>query len=348
MTSTLAGPGPAVAVPADRWGQIEAGVQSEESAGEVERGDQEVAGGTGGPGPLVADEPSVLTDGRDRGAMGDGLLHPGAAHVEAPTTGPADQDFGATPAEVEGFEADAGGVPQHAEEAAVALAPEVLERVFGRDDRVRVWNTAAFAWRSLCHLEITAQNGRRATCTGSFIGPGVVLTAGHCTFMHGNGGWVRSVRVVPGRNGAAEPFGAAVATRFIGVKGWVEEANPNYDYSVVVLPADQRLGERVGWMGLGNLAFPSLLALRVNSAGYPGDKAYGTQWWNANSILAVSSRRLYYRIDTFGGQSGSPVWRLRNGLRHVIGIHTAGDTTFNGATRITKPVFDNLVRWKSL
>jgi V8-like Glu-specific endopeptidase len=88
--------------------------------------------------------------------------------------------------------------------------------------------------------------------------------------------------------------------------------------------------------------------LLVNSSGYPGDKPTGTQWWNANRILSVSSRRIYYQIDTAGGQSGSPVWRYRNGKRHIIGIHTTGGAPFNGATRIIKPVFDNLVKWKNL
>jgi V8-like Glu-specific endopeptidase len=56
-------------------------------------------------------------------------------------------------------------------------------------------------------------------------------------------------------------------------------------------------------MGLANLSFFSLLGLNVNSAGCPGDKSYATQWWNSNNIMAVTGRRLYYRIDTMGGQA---------------------------------------------
>ena len=53
-------------------------------------------------------------------------------------------------------------------------------------------------------------------------------------------------------------------------------------------------------------------------------------------------------IDTFGGQSGAPVFRLiaGNPIREVVGIHTNGSLRGNSATRITGEVFDNLKAWK--
>ena len=98
---------------------------------------------------------------------------------------------------------------------------------------------------------------------------------------------------------------------------------------------------------IANLSFTSLLGLRVNNSGYPGDKPSGTQWWNANNVLAVTDRRLFYRLDTFGGQSGSPVWRFRDGQRHIVAVHNTGGPVFNGSVRLVKPVFDNLVGWKN-
>lgn len=224
---------------------------------------------------------------------------------------------------------------------------EAIERVFGRDDRVRVGNTTAYAWRTLCKLEITAANGMRFGCSGSFIGPRTILTNGHCVFMHDHGGWARKIRVVPGMNGAAEPFGAAESSHFISVSGWTRDRSSNYDYAVIILPPSAKLGNTVGWMGLASLSFFSLMGLRVNNAGYPGDKPYGTQWWNANNVLAVTDRRVYYRIDTFNGQSGSPVWRFRDGKRHIVAVHNTGGALFNGSVRLVKPVFDNLVKWKN-
>jgi len=238
--------------------------------------------------------------------------------------------------EVEGFD------PQGTE-----FADEQFERIHGRDDRVRVYGTRTFPWRTICKLEITAANGRRFGCTGSMIGPRTVLTNGHCVFLHDNGGWARSIRVIPGKNGSSEPFGSATSRHFHSVRGWTRNRSSNYDYAAIILPSNNKLGRRTGWMGLANLSFFSLLGLRINSSGYPGDKPYGTQWWNSNNILAVTARRVYYRIDTYFGQSGSPNWRFKNGKRHIVAVHNTGGSVMNGGVRLSKPVFNNLVKWKN-
>jgi V8-like Glu-specific endopeptidase len=227
-------------------------------------------------------------------------------------------------------------------------ADEQFERVFGSDDRKRVYGTRNYPWRTICKLEITAANGRRFGCSGAFIGPRTILTNGHCVFLHDHGGWARKIRVIPGMNGSAQPYGYAESSFYHSVKGWTQSRSSNYDYAVIVLPSNKKLGNTVGWMGLANLSWTSLMGLRVNNSGYPGDKPYGTQWWNANNVLAVTSRRVYYRLDTYNGQSGSPVWRYRNNKRHIVAVHNTGGAVFNGSVRIVKPVFDNLVKWKNL
>jgi len=320
----------------ERWKQIETAIEREEAEAEVEGGHNEAEGGSQIP---PAEEPDELTaqQTRDGGETAAGI------EVES----------GAAPAirEVEGFFQGEGRVAERSivrERQAVVEAAEALEVVHGADDRVRVWGTTAYPWRTICHLYIVAQNGRVFGGTGAFIGPRVVLTAGHCVYLHGDGGWARSITVTPGRNASSQPYGSVVATQYRSVQGWTNGPNSNYDYGVIILPGNQSLGNTVGWMGLANLSFWSLLGLNVNTSGYPGDKPYGTQWWNSNNILAVTDRRLYYRIDTYGGQSGSPVWRYSNGQRHIVGIHTTGASLWNGATRICSPVFNNLVAWKNL
>lgn len=332
----------------ERWLEIEHGIQNEEEMGEVDGGHDEVFGGSEAPPPDEIDELTPPEIGESGGAGTEADTSEEAEQItdseqaEVYTETPA--GVPSTPQEVEGFLSEEAML----QELTVECCPEFLEIVHGRDDRVRVWNTRPYPWRTICHLEITTKTGGRGTCTGSFIGPRVVLTAGHCLYLHGSGGWARSIRVIPGRNVAHEPYGAAVGTYYISTKGWVNNRNSNYDYGVIVLPSNKKLGNTVGWMGLASLSFGSLLGLLVNSSGYPGDKPYGTQWWNSNRIMAVTTRRIYYQIDTYGGQSGSPVWRYKNGQRHIIGIHTTGGAPYNGATRIVKPVFDNLVKWKKL
>lgn len=227
-----------------------------------------------------------------------------------------------------------------------ALVTETLEVVIGVDDRRQITNTTAYPWRWLCSLLITAADGSAWIGTGWLAGPRTVITAGHCVFIHNRGGWVQGIEVIPGRNGRNQPFNSCRATRFRSVRGWTEQSKRSHDYGAILLPSDCPLGEQTGTFGYAKLSDSALAGLTVNLSGYPGDKPAGTQWFHARSIDSVTERTIVYNIDTAGGQSGAPVWRLVNGVRHVVGIHTNGDITGNSATRIVQPVFDNIKKWK--
>jgi glutamyl endopeptidase len=82
-------------------------------------------------------------------------------------------------------------------------------------------------------------------------------------------------------------------------------------------------------------------------AGYPGDKAAGTLWLDSRKIASVSPRKVYYDIDTMGGQSGSAVYCLINNAPTAIAIHTYGDANINSGTRINEQVYENLIAWRS-
>jgi len=217
------------------------------------------------------------------------------------------------------------------------------ESICGRDDRVRVRATTRIPWRWLCHLRIRTKDNRLYGCTGWLIGPHTVMTAGHCVYIHAHSGWPRYIDVIAGRDGSSKPYGTVRATSFRSVRGWVNNHNWNYDYGCIILPTN--LGNRIGWFGFANYKASTLRNMLVNNAGYAGDKPTGTQWFNANRISNVTGRKLYYYIDTMGGHSGSPVWRLKRGHRYAVGIHAYGGCP-NSATRIVKPVFNNMLAWK--
>lgn len=220
-----------------------------------------------------------------------------------------------------------------------------IETVCDRDDRVEVVNTTVAPWRWLCQLIITFPNNARSRCTGWFIGPKTVMSAGHCVYSKANGGWARQIEVIPGMKGSIRPFGSMVGTVFRSVTGWTQKQDQNFDYGCIILPNDS-LGRLVGWFGFAALTDASLNNLLINNSGYPGDKPFGTQWFNAGRVTKITNRKIYYMIDTFGGQSGSPTWRTVAGQRQAVGIHAYGGCP-NSSTRINTEVYNNMMTWRN-
>lgn len=228
--------------------------------------------------------------------------------------------------------------------------PSEAETVHLPDDRVQITNTGVYPWRVHASLLITARDSSRWIGTGWFIGPHTLATAGHVVYIKNSGvpgrdGWVQSIQVMPGRNGTTLPYGTVTSTAFRSVTGWTSSGDPNYDYGAIILP--NNLGSQTGWFGFGAYSDATLVASTVNISGYPGDKPTGTQWYHFNKVASVGPRKVYYDIDTYGGQSGSAVYRIVDGARYGTAVHAYGGANTNSGTRITKPVFDNFVAWKA-
>jgi glutamyl endopeptidase len=228
-----------------------------------------------------------------------------------------------------------------------SLLFEQQETVCGADNRVQITSTTAVPWRWNCKLVIHLSDGRKGGGTGFFIGPCTVMTAGHCVHTGKNGKWMSKIEVIPGMNGATRPYGTYVTSNFRSVKGWTESGKVTHDYGAVILGHSQKVGCTIGYFGFAAYSDGTLKNMLVNTAGYPGDKTFGTQWFMSDRITKVESRRIHYLIDTFGGQSGSAVWRLTEGKRYAVGVHAYGGCP-NKATRIVKAVFDNMKTWKGL
>jgi glutamyl endopeptidase len=239
------------------------------------------------------------------------------------------------------------GDPRLAVLARTREVRDALEVVIPPDDRVQITDTTVVPWRWICALRITAANGSQFIGTGWLVGPRTVITAGHCVFMHAQGGWARQIEVVPGRNGASRPFGSCTATSFRSVSGWTAGHDRDFDYGAILLPSTCRPGDQLGFFGFAALNDAELLNLSLNLSGYPGDKPAGTQWFMARRATSVTARTIVYNIDTAGGQSGAPVWRLSGGVRHAVGIHTNGSLLGNSATRIVPDVAANIAAWKA-
>jgi V8-like Glu-specific endopeptidase len=229
-------------------------------------------------------------------------------------------------------------------------ATSLLEVVIGVDDRVPVSADllGTDPWRQIAALRITGSTGTPYVGTAWFIGRSVLATAGHCVFLRDDGGWPTSIEVIPGLSGEDAPHGRATATRFACPDGWRDSGSRDFDYGSIFLDGSD-LGSRLGAFAVEAEGDVELEGALGRISGYPADLEAATrQYYHERPLVSVTPTRLNYDIDTFGGQSGSPIWRQVDGRGAVaVGIHTTGTATGNSGTRITQAVLDNLTAWSN-
>jgi glutamyl endopeptidase len=239
------------------------------------------------------------------------------------------------------------------------------------DRRVQVTTTTTYPARAT--VWITFNKSASSTgwsCTGFMIAPNVVATAGHCVNFGADGtgtGFFQksSFRIYPGRNGSSSPYlcpgGAVARAQQLWTNAtWNSSGAETNDYGAITLSCD--LGNTTGYFGWTSSGHT--VGSEVDTQGYPGDKPSGTQWDADNcstavtgtvqcTLAAVTSSQLFYKNDTAGGQSGSPLFRVTSsGCTCAIGIHAYGlhgsspHSTNNHGTRVNSTLssFFSLMR----
>lgn len=222
------------------------------------------------------------------------------------------------------------------------------ESVIGTDTRKLVNPTTVYPARA--NVLITFSAGR---CSGWLIGADTVVTAGHCVHSGGTAGtWYAAsgYTVYPGKNGSLSPYGSCKVRRLYSVSGWTSGKLDDYDYGALKLNC--KIGNTVGYFGFFWTS-SDLVGTAATITGYPGDKPL-TQWISSDKIALAIGRRLYYSMDTFGGNSGSPIYYNRTGCGYCgMAIHNYGiygsypGNTYNHGTRIGSADFNNLMGWKN-
>lgn len=229
-------------------------------------------------------------------------------------------------------------------------APRIRPEGVGVEDERAPAPHTTYPYNAIASLVITAADDSRWHGTGWFISPRTLVTAGHCVWIDSTlpqrKGFVKSIEVIPGRSGDTKPYDSAVATRFDAAEEWRTSANVNHDYGAILL--DTPLGDAIGaFFGLGVFTDDDLLRVTANISGYPTDKLTGTQWVHSRKVLTVNPNKVFYAVDTTGGQSGAPVWRIMERRRRVaFAIHAYGGNTTNSGTRITPEAHARLTAWK--
>lgn len=259
------------------------------------------------------------------------------------------------------------------EELESRLVPSTLEFngdvarkifTFGPDLRVPVGRPTEFPFSAVGRLAVQFPDGHWIYGTGALVSPRHVLTAGHMVYAWPDEessfhGWAAAAYFSPGQSGRLladdllpgrsddQPFGSAFVTQYRGSAGWAEGHDYDYDYALLTL--DRDVGTFTGWLDFGAAADADLLGLTVSTAGYPADRngpGRADPYLNSGPITEVTDHQLHSdEIDAAGGQSGSPVWALRDGRRVVHGIVSHGTTAYNAFTRIDAGLAALLQQW---
>ena len=170
-------------------------------------------------------------------------------------------------------------------------------------------------------------------CTGTFIAPKTVLTAGHC--VYGRSGWYSRLDVYRAKDcdpdqGTKHTWNVAVT-----LAAWINDRIPENDIGWIIVDTPSLVSMSFTFMT------PPVTSTTIFIYGYPADlpTTRRPDWclYGTNCPLAiVESKRLKYTCDTYGGNSGSGVYYNRNGRYTIIGVHAYGVYQgTNSGTRMT-------------
>ncbi|MBE6049751.1 MAG: trypsin-like serine protease [Clostridium sp.] len=215
-------------------------------------------------------------------------------------------------------------------------------KIIGNDDRSKITDTKKFPYSAICYIRISYANGRNYIGTAWMYSKNMAITAGHCVYSAADGGWPKSITVIPGANGNKAPFGSVQAKALHCPSGFTANGNSNYDFGIIEL--NSNIGEKTGYFGAEWIKSSSK-GSDVTVTGYPGEKSK-TLWTMTGPIDTVTTNRYLYKVDTTGGQSGCPVYRKSGSNYRAVSIHTTGSSTQNGSTRITKSIFDYINKFR--
>jgi len=214
------------------------------------------------------------------------------------------------------------------------------ETVCGEDERVQVNPTTSPPYSSIAFLVITTADNQQFLGTAFEIylpkvQQRVLVTSGHCVYMHDHGGYASQIQITfPGHPAQTVQSGALRAAT-----AWRLNKSPDDDYGVILLPGQSG---GFGWSCV--VPDSSLIGATVSVCGYPGDKPRGTLWVTGGPVKSVTGKRIFYLNDSAGGQSGSPVWMWWKGYWTCVGVHSYGGCP-NSAPRFTLEFIRDVLEW---
>ncbi|MBQ9098107.1 MAG: trypsin-like serine protease [Clostridia bacterium] len=208
------------------------------------------------------------------------------------------------------------------------LQPSAI--IDGTDSRQKVSNTEQSPNSAICYMEMEI-GGTTYTGTAFMVSKNVALTAGHN--LYDNFQMASEVKVWPGKNGYGlwnNPYGTAKKLTIL-TPTYDTNTNEKYDWGIIVLK--ENIGDDCGWLEL-TYDHGSVFPVNMTLTGYTDDYY---QYTATDQVVNIDSHLLYHRIDSSGGQSGSPIYDSNN---KVHAIHGGGyNETRNRGVLITEEIY---------
>ena len=223
-----------------------------------------------------------------------------------------------------------GGSDHAYEERAETAAS--CNQIFGVDSRVKA-NVGLYPYNTIGLIE--------SGCTGAFISKRHVLTAGHCVYNRATNKYYKHLDVFRAKD--CDPLKEKQHhhwVRAIAASGYINSGKQPYDYGLIIVKESTPYAMYYGYTNI-------LLGKTIYTSGYPTDKTpENCQWRQSCKVRAGSTyKKLLYRCDFVAGQSGSPIWRIKNNKRIVYGIATHCNSYANKGVRINKARFNLIKHW---
>ncbi|WP_455334871.1 trypsin-like serine peptidase [Enterococcus villorum] len=202
-----------------------------------------------------------------------------------------------------------------------------VRSIIGTDDRTRVTDTTQAPYNSMTFIAADGVPGSVAV-----IGKNTVLTAAHVVKNIRENPNKSSIYVIPGRDGSNYSYGKFKIKSIHIPQSYINKPNANSDIAVLTIEPlnNKSIGEVVPILSY-RLTNTVAEGTNLITTGFPGDKPWGTMWTAKGVSLNQTSARLFYTMDTAGGQSGSPVYNLDN---EIIAVHTNGGYKKNFGIKI--------------